>query len=320
MSSIFVNICSYRDPLLIHTLKNMMETESGNHHIVYGIFEQRLQPGSLQGRYPELANHPRVKYKRIDPEYTDGLGWSRHINSLQFRDEDLYYQTDSHMLFDEGWDQAMVEDYEMGCKEYSTDKVIITGCCKTVMLDGSGVPYRAEPKQDRWTCETKFHGLYWDSTPAYFGDMVPAKNHCAPAYMIWGGNTLFPKRYVKEIGFDPNMGFRGEQSKITLEAFANGYKLLHPRDIVAYHYNGSGDNYWTKPEVNPVVPQWKLDEMRNMDTTKFWEYVANLDPKILEDYRRMSGFDFIEKTTEKRSYSSKVPSFIPFKLIDDRLD
>jgi hypothetical protein len=136
--------------------------------------------------------------------------------------------------------------------------------------------------------------------------------------MIWAGNVLFPRRYVNEIGFDPNTGFRGEQCHMTLQAFSNGYKLVHPRRIVAYHYNESGD-FWTKPYHKPVVSEKKLAEMKEHDETHFQQYLKNLSPEVIEEYRRITGFDYIQKTIEKRSYTSKIGCNYPFKVIDDRI-
>ena len=95
MKSIFVNIASYRDNLLIPTIKSLMHNESGRNKIYYGIFEQTKVEESLLKKCPEIVEQENVRYKRIDPEYSDGAVWARAINSMQVYDEDLFYQIDS---------------------------------------------------------------------------------------------------------------------------------------------------------------------------------------------------------------------------------
>ncbi len=89
MKKIFVNVCSYRDKLLAPTLESALENESGRNHIVYGVFEQTALEDSLKVKYPHLANHQRVRYKRIDPEYSDGVVWARGINAMQIYEEEF---------------------------------------------------------------------------------------------------------------------------------------------------------------------------------------------------------------------------------------
>jgi hypothetical protein len=68
MKKIFVNICSYRDKLLAPTIQSLLDNESGRNIITYGIFEQTKLEDSLEKKYPHLAKHKQVRYKRIDPE------------------------------------------------------------------------------------------------------------------------------------------------------------------------------------------------------------------------------------------------------------
>ena len=130
--SIFVSIVSYRDPLLVETLKSLMEQKSGMYNIVVGIFEQITKEDSLPVKFPEVWDKYKheIRYKRIDPEYPDGVGWARAINALQIQNEDFYYQIDSHEVFDPNWDRELVKDYNLGVQKFNTDKVIITAGCK----------------------------------------------------------------------------------------------------------------------------------------------------------------------------------------------
>ena len=139
---IFVSICSYRDPLLHYTLESLIENKSDRHEATYSILEQVVYKDSLEKLYPELVARPDVVYKRVEPQYSDGVGWARKVNSLNVRDEDFFYQIDSHMVFDENWDRYLVEDYKRGVKKSGSKKVIIDGATKTYTLTEKFEPYK----------------------------------------------------------------------------------------------------------------------------------------------------------------------------------
>jgi hypothetical protein len=138
---IFVSIVSYRDPLLHQTLRNMMETQSAITQVTYGIFEQTEFAESLEAKYPDLAQNKNVRYKRIDPKYSDGVGWARHLNSLQVDDEEFYYQVDSHTLFDKNWDRYLINDFKLGMEQHKTDRIIIDANCGTFRMLEDGTHY-----------------------------------------------------------------------------------------------------------------------------------------------------------------------------------
>ena len=68
--SIFVSVVSYRDPLLMETVKSIFEQKSGMFDVVVGIFEQINKEDSLPVKHPEFYDKYRndIRYKRIDPE------------------------------------------------------------------------------------------------------------------------------------------------------------------------------------------------------------------------------------------------------------
>ena len=153
--SIFVSVVSYRDPLLMETVKSVFEQKSGMFDIVVGIFEQTAKEDSLPIKYPEFFDKYKndIRYKRIDPEYPDGVGWARAVNALQILNEDFYYQIDSHEVFDANWDRELVKDYNLGVEKFGTDKVIITAGCKIFRFENGEV---IKERQGNITSKVKY--------------------------------------------------------------------------------------------------------------------------------------------------------------------
>jgi hypothetical protein len=108
-----------------------------------------------------LVSRDDVIYKRIDPEYSDGCVWARYINMLNITNEyDFIYQVDSHMLHDMNWDRALIEDYKRAMDMCETNKVIITGSCKSFIIeekDGEIKTYLCQEEND--ACQVKYYTI-----------------------------------------------------------------------------------------------------------------------------------------------------------------
>ena len=303
MAKIFVNVCSYRDRLLAPTLKSILETESGRNQITYGVFEQTRLEDSLQTKFPELASHPRVRYKRIDPEFSDGVVWARCINSMQIYDEEFQYQIDSHMLFDKDWDHQLILDYNHACNVANTDKVLLTSGTKNYDLDGDQI--------------TK-HTLNGDITVklGYFqfdknlrlhahGPWVASTDTVTPAIHICAGNFFAPVKWIKEVGYNTRIFFEGEEQMFVITSILAGYKIYHHRKIRVYHYLRSA-NHESKQVVNPVANLERLKLNQQRSEQELVDYIYSLDEAQLEEYRKITGVDYINRKLEHRAISRGI--------------
>jgi hypothetical protein len=322
MAKIFVNICSYRDPLVGQTLTNLLETESKLNKVTYGILEQTRLEDSLEHNCPELAKHPQVKYKRVEPGASDGIGWARLVNSLQVTDEEFFYQIDSHAIFDEGWDFFVLSDYRLAERKAKTNRIIITSCCKTCDVDDEGMMYKIT--KERMGCKVLYYG-FQNGVPSPAGTSVSVNEDVTPAIHVNGGNLFTHIDFLKNVGLNGNLYFNAEEQYITISAYANGYKLFHPREIYCYHYDFSASNpYWTKDWYEPVITDEKRDSLFEKGLKEYHDYIEKTDYKILQDYRKYSGVDLINKKLERRAIiqglSLNPKDFPDTWTIEDRND
>ncbi len=241
--NIFVSICSYQDPLLPHTVKSMMQTKSNRNNVVYSIFEQTRYEDSLACTEPVLVSRDDVIYKRIDPEYSDGCVWARYINMLNVTSEyDFIYQVDSHMLHDMNWDRSLVEDYKRAMDLAGTNKVIITGSCKSFVIEEKDGEIKTYPQQEvNDACQVKYYTIDpYNFIPDVHGDNVPSTDMPRPAFHIMAGNFFTHTDWLDEVGLDPKIFFTGEEIMMTMMSYAAGYKMFHHSKIVSYHLISSG--------------------------------------------------------------------------------
>lgn len=306
---IFVSIVSYRDPLLYDTVMSLIENKSGLCIVTIGIFEQTKFEDSLANLHPELITKPDIFYKRIDPQYSDGVGWARHINALQMNDADFYYQIDSHALFDKNWDRELVKDYQLAVEKYNNPKIVITSNCKNYHLDESGRPVKEILRPI--TCKSTYFAFPRDRKLSAHGEWIDANNGVTDAIHIFAGNMFTRSDWVREVGIHPKIFFTGEEQHMTLASFASGYQLCHPREIHCYHYIGSNDHV-SKQWINPIVPDKQIKKNQNISDKEFYSFLMSIDNETYEAYRKYSGVDYINRKIESRalSWTFKAPTHI----------
>jgi len=306
---IFVSIVSFRDPLLKTTIKSLLDNKSGKHEIIVGVLEQTALEDSLVSLDQDLIQHKDIRYKRIDPIYADGVAWARAVNAMQFTDEDFFYQIDSHAVFDKNWDRYLINDWNLARAKHISDKVIIAASCKNFDIDQDGVPVK-QLEDMHLTCRVRFFDLnYENELLGVHGDHIPETDDVEPAYHINAGNFFAPAIWLKEVGIDPKIYFAGEEQILTLNSFAAGYFIYHPRTMHCYHYVGS-HNYITKQWVDPVHHNHGERVWKGSEYLK--KYIASIDHRVLEAYRVYSGVDYMTGTLEERSKTYTI-SIIPIE-------
>ena len=303
MAKIFVNICSYRDKLLAPTLYSLLETESGRNAITYGVFEQTKIEDSLQTTHPDLVNHKQIRYKRIDPQFSDGVVWARCINSMQIYDEDFQYQIDSHMLFDKDWDNQLILDYNDACKVAGKNKVVLTSGTKNYDLENERIIKHT--LTDDITVKLGYFQFDKDLRLHAHGAWVPSTEHVTPSIHICAGNFFMPVSWIKDVGYNTKIFFEGEEQIFVISSILAGYSIFHHRKIKVYHYLRSG-SHDTKQTINPVASSEKLKMNHDRSKKEIIDYIYSLSEEQLEHYRRITGVDYINRKLEDRAISRKI--------------
>lgn len=301
---IFVSIVSYRDPLLIKTVNNILQQASSRHTIILGILEQTAAQDSLEEIAPDLIHHPQIRYKRIDPIYSEGVGWARAVNAMQIEDEDFIYQIDSHMMFDKDWDRYLVNDWKKARAKAGNDKVIITGSCFSYDLDSDGEP-RLHTNYHPMTCKVRYFHYQENNVLGAHGDLIDRTEDVEPAIHICAGNFFTHTDWVRNVGINNKIFFDGEEQLMVLTSLAKGYKLFHPRELHVYHFTGSGD-YVTKQWHKPLITMEKYGQLVSRSIKQLNNFLDEIDEDILEEYREYSGVDYINQRLEEKAIAAQL--------------
>lgn len=305
--NIFVSICSYQDPLLPHTIKSMMQTKSNRNNVVYSIFEQTRYEDSLECNEPVLVGRDDVIYKRIDPEYSDGCVWARFINLMNVTDEyDFIYQIDSHILHDPHWDRFLIEDYKRAMDIAETNKVIITGSCKSFTIEQDGEEIKTYlSNQEDTAVQVKYYTIDpYTLIPVVHGDPVPPGPMPRPAFHIMAGNFFTHTDWIANVGLDPKIFFEGEEVMMAMQSYAAGYKMYHHSKIVSYHLDDTKTWHTKTAPSNPSAAR-RREILAEIGRWRWKRYLENCREDMLEAFKEEFGIDFInlEIAEEARTYS-----------------
>lgn len=307
MKKIFVNICSYRDKLLAPTVESLLETESGRNHITYGVFEQTRLEDSLVTKFPHLVNNPKIRYKRIDPEYSDGVVWARAINAMQIYDEEFQYQIDSHMLFDKNWDHQLILDYQQACKLEGHDRVLLSAGTKNFDLDGDRITKHI--LNDDISVNLGYFQFNKNMRLYAHGPWIPSPEVIQPSRHICAGNFFAPAKWIKEVGYNTNIFFEGEEQMLVISSFIKGYRIYTQRRIRCYHYLRSS-NWESKQNINPVVDPRRIRMNQERSEKELSDYIYSLDEEDLKKFKEYTGVDYINRKLEERAISRHLKSDI----------
>jgi hypothetical protein len=220
---IFISLASYRDAQLVPTIQDCIQKAD---------FPDRLRIGVCQQREADepaipFASDPRIKVLDVSWRDTRGACWARSEAMRLWDGEEWYLQIDSHCRFASGWDTMLICSMN-GVK--SAKPIISTyGCAFTpernTLLTG-------DPLQ------VGFRDFSSDGIPCFTPAPIPywrTLQRPLRARFLAAGFLFAQGRFAKEIPYDPEIYFLGEEITLSLRAFTSGYDLFHPCEPIIWH-------------------------------------------------------------------------------------
>jgi hypothetical protein len=305
--TIFVQIASYRDSELQHTLQDLFKKAKKPENIFVGICHQYDIKEGSDSKFFEIP-FPRPKQIRIDNiDYRDSEGccWARNRVQKLWNGEKWTLVIDSHMRFEEGWDETcviMAKDlYEKGYKPLITTAV----CGYEIGHDLRG--------------HTPNSKVFFDHSGIAKIKGGFAMNLDQPIHHAFfsGGFSFALANIIKDYEYDPYIFFVGEEITTVIRLWTKGYDLFVPHKIITYHlYNPIGVGQQDRNLIWEDNPELKrkdeISRKRVLHIVKGAvsnndEVVKNIDDysfgvsRTLRDYERFSGLDFKRRKLREKS-------------------
>ena len=238
---IFISIASYQDPLLTATINSAYNNANNPENLIFGICDQSNEPLDTKS----FAFSNQIKCEHIDPKISEGPCWARKRVQHFYNNEDYYFQIDSHMQFEQGWD-SYFKNYIEKIKKVGTayhQKPIITCYPRAFdVVDAEKEIFKLDSNEKRTlTLVLKEDSIFIKKC---FSNQIAGitENEISHGYLIAAGCLFTTREFVKEIPYDDSLYFYGEELAILLRAFTRGFSVFHTANVPVYHlYHVVGD-------------------------------------------------------------------------------
>ena len=312
-NTIFIQIASYRDPQLLHTLRDALDKAKYPENLRFGISWQHSANDEWDNLDEFKYDH---RFKIIDIDYKDSKGvcWARNLVQNLYQGEKYTLQLDSHHRFAPDWDTTLI-DMLVGLQNDGYAKPLITAYIPSFDPDNDPAARVIEPWKmtfDRFIPEGAVFTL-----PASYNPAIDDVTKPLPGRFYSAHFAFTVGEFSKEVQHDPEYYFHGEEINIAVRAFTHGYDLFYPHKIVCWHeYTRKGrtkqwddDKNWPKRNNICHSRNRKLFGMDNeINDIDFGKYGFG-SVRTLRDYEKYSGLCF-----GNRSITQDVIDHIPPKL------
>jgi hypothetical protein len=328
-NTIFISIASYRDKELIKTINSCLSKAKYPENIKIGVCWQYDEEEDIT----LLDNISNIHIHKVYWKDVEGsVCWARSlIQQKFFNDEDYYFQIDSHTLFAQDWDETLINMYD----KLLTDKAVISvGPPYYYNLNAEGalphldwepVEFIDNIHRDTTIYKQKLDAL--DSNGFMMFGFKPAEDISKPilARHISAALLFTTGQWVRDVPYDPNLYFQGEEGSLALRSFTNGYDIYNPNKLVCWHlkYNfPDRKRHWNTFDLNTIN---KLSGKSFEQYTKLinGEDLGNYglgSIRSMNDWELYSGMSYVNKIAKPEAYEGKTPTFTNVKVIAWAID
>ena len=305
MNTIFVGIAAYRDPELLSTIKNCLQQAAFPERLHFGIIWQHAIE-DVWDTLDEYNNHPQFQIVDVNYKLSQGVCWARHEMQKLYQNETYYLQLDSHHQFDKDWDIKlirMLQDLQKnGCK-----KPLLTAYAT------SYTPGNSELSDEPW--KLNFDRFSPDGVVHFTPGGIPnykELNAPIPARFLSAHFIFTLGEFCKDVPYDPEYYFHGEEISLAVRAYTHGYDLFHPHRVHIWHEyirknkaKHWADNEWEKHDKKAKEKNRQLLGVDGPNT--HIETYGLGEVRTLQEYERYAGIEFATRRVHKHTIDEKNP-------------
>jgi len=307
---IFIQIASYRDPELKHTLKSCIENSVHPQNLVFAIANQFHNDDEFND-LSEYENDSRFKIINIPHEQSKGVCWARHQVQQLYNNEEYTLQIDSHMRFEKRWDETLISMMNQ-LKDIGIPKPLLTSYVPSYNPQNDPEGRVMVPWQmafDKFIPEGAVFFLP-ETIPNWEDIDVPVPSRFYSAHFCF---TI--GQFSNEVQHNPEFYFHGEEISIAVRAFTHGYDLFHPHRVVVWHeYTRNGrtkqwddDKTWYLKNESSHLLNRKLFGMDGLTQEGHEGKYGFGTERTLRDYEIYSGLLFEKRSVQDYTLQKKYP-------------
>jgi len=224
--NIFVQIASYRDPEVVPTVRDLLSNADKPENLRICIANQFNENDGFS--LDEFREDPRFNIIDIPYYTTKGVCWARNLLNQNYSGEKYTLQIDSHHRFIKGWDTELINMLEGLISEH-VKKPLLTAYVPSYNPGN-------DPK-DRVQVPWQLNFDKFIPEGAVF--TLPSemeKRDIPRRTQFFSGHFAFTLgRFCRDVPYDPNLYFHGEEITMAARAFTNGYDMFSPHKVILWH-------------------------------------------------------------------------------------
>ncbi|MBY0408419.1 MAG: hypothetical protein K2Q01_12075, partial [Rickettsiales bacterium] len=252
---IFVAMASYRDPEVQPTIVDLLRRAAQPGRIRVGVCVQNA-PEDVEWDVDEARFGGQVKVVRVKHTDTKGANWAR-VQALSLMEDEAYVLLiDSHMRFQEGWDEALLSMLS----RCPAEKPVISGYVPNYEPPN----HRFHHPQQLLRVRVKHMEQEREALGLRISGVLVAENDAERAGLypspLAVANFLFaPAQMLAEVPLDPHIHFWGDETSLAARLWTHGYDIFQPDQVVAFHY-------WVRKDTLHLHGYRKPDTQENRES------------------------------------------------------
>ncbi|MEQ9001057.1 MAG: GlcNAc-transferase family protein [Coleofasciculus sp. B1-GNL1-01] len=290
METIFIQIAAYRDRELIPTVQDAIAQATHPERLSFGICWQYQTEEELNSiNLLRQINNCRIK--AIPATQSRGAGWARAKTQKLWQGERYTLQIDSHMRLATGWDTQLIEMLA----QCPSDKAIL-----------SAYPPAYEPPRNLLgnTPSRLVANRFNESGILGLVATDDLSNYSSPqpGAFIAAGFVFSDALIIKEVPYDPNIYFLGEEVLFSARAWTRGWDIFHPHRVVCWHYyhsNGKRSVHWADHQdwwTHNQVSEQRFRQITGSEfSSKKFKVYGLGTTRTLAEYEALTGIHFQQR-------------------------
>lgn len=301
---IFISIASYCDNLLFSTMVDALDNAKYKNDLVFGVVEQTP---------PEFRIRPSnksIRYIGVNPQESRGACWARALCMSLYEGEEFYFQIDSHMMFDDAWDEKLINTLS----KCPSEKSILSSYPNAFVIE-NGVRIKS-PVGNGSLCHV-VRGDFQENDMSLGFEAQAVDADCVPGFSVGAGCLFAGGAFVEEIPYDARLYFHGEEQSIALRAYTNGWDIFHAPLPIYHWYDTDPDNayrpkHWDQTQDSFRFKRWwEINEhaqqrLKNLIEGKVRGAYGLGTKRTLEQFIEFSGIDYKTKTVNDIARKPKI--------------
>jgi hypothetical protein len=224
---IFVAIASYRDTDLSRTVQSAVEAAAESSRLRLGICHQRGPDDEHE--LDRWRDDPRILVDDMPYQESRGVCWARARVQALYDGEPYLLQIDAHTRFADSWDDRLCGMLE----SIDSDLAILTNYPLGFTRGSDGREHR-EPDPGARLLELdpdrRTGGFRQRAAPAPCNDRPGRQPFAAAGFLFTRGC------FARDVPYDPEIYFAGEEITLAVRAYTHGYALHYPNENVVWHW------------------------------------------------------------------------------------